>query len=194
MSRSAPIHIQEYTADWQQTFTALRAVYAAHLAGLVVAIEHVGSTSVPGLAAKPVIDIDLVIESRTQLPAVLEALAKLGYSHAGDQGITDREAFKRSSDLAPIDGGGIHWQRHNLYVCVEGSIALKNHLTLRDHLRTHPADVQAYSDLKRKILEEDPYDIDRYIRLKTPFIIDILRRYGFDASALSDISRANGLV
>src|SRR5262245_51865013 len=104
------------------------------LAGVAVTIEHVGSTAVPGLAAKPIIDMDVVIRSRSDLPAVITRLATLGYQHQGDLGIPDREAFRPPPGLPP----------HHLYVCLAGCAALRNHITLRDHLRSHPADAATY--------------------------------------------------
>jgi len=93
---------------------------------VAIAIEHVGSTAVPGMAAKPVIDMDVVIASRTNLPSIVSRLGSLGYQHRGDLGIADREAF-----LAPRNQPA-----HHLYLCVENSLALKNHLAVRDYLRT----------------------------------------------------------
>ncbi len=78
------------------------------------------------MAAKPVIDMDVVIASRTNLPSIVSRLGSLGYQHRGDLGIADREAF-----LAPRNQPA-----HHLYLCVENSLALKNHLAVRDYLRT----------------------------------------------------------
>ena len=118
----------DYDANWPNLFAGLRDRIWPCLSDLAISIEHIGSTSAPGLSAKPVIDIDVVIASREELPGAVARLATLGYVHRGDLGIEDREAFS-----APAGGPA-----HHLYVCPRESVALRNHLALRDHLRTHP--------------------------------------------------------
>jgi GrpB-like predicted nucleotidyltransferase (UPF0157 family) len=172
-------------------FQKLSGVYVAHLGDLVTAIHHVGSTSVPGLAAKPIIDIDLVIKNSNLLPAVIEKLAVLGYEHVGNLGISDREAFRGQTECAPVDGTGKVWPKHNLYVCPEDSISLKNHLTLRDFLRANPDAAKDYGDLKKRLAAENPNDIDLYIERKTPFIVGVLQRVGFNKEALDKIVEEN---
>jgi GrpB-like predicted nucleotidyltransferase (UPF0157 family) len=148
---------------------------------IALAVEHVGSTSVPGLAAKPIIDISVVVSARAQIPAVIERLAALGYVHQGDLGVEGREAFDGPAGLPA----------HHLYVCRDDSTALANHLALRDYLRSHPETARAYGELKRRLAREFPHDIDRYIEGKTDFIVDILRATGIAASRLDTIARAN---
>jgi GrpB-like predicted nucleotidyltransferase (UPF0157 family) len=158
---------------------------------LISDIEHVGSTSVPGLAAKPVIDIDLIIEDRSVLHSVIEKLAGLGYEYMGDLGIKDREAFRRKSALTPDDGTKHEWPAHNLYVCLRDSIALRNHIALREFLRANPQKAKQYEALKKRLAAENPNDIDHYIKNKTPFIIGILEELGFDKKAIEEIRIAN---
>ncbi len=124
-----------YDEAWAAAFRAIEAELRAALAGLALRIEHVGSTSVPGLSAKPIIDVDVVIHSRTELAAAVEALAAIGYRHEGDLGIAGREAFAYD--------GKEHLQRHHLYVCAQDSAELKRHLAFRDHLRAHPEEARA---------------------------------------------------
>src|ERR1043165_3962036 len=124
------ILIAEYSADWPLNFERLKAVYLQTLAGIKADVQHVGSTSVPGLAAKPVIDIDIIIESKEELPDVVAGLVTLGYEHVGDLGIAEREAFKPTRSTAPVSE-----IKHNLYVCIKGSVSLQNHLVFRDYLR-----------------------------------------------------------
>jgi GrpB-like predicted nucleotidyltransferase (UPF0157 family) len=161
------------------------------LGDLVIDIEHIGSTAVYGLAAKPVIDIDLIIADKNNLNPVIEKLALLGYDYQGNLGITDREAFKRKSDNTPLDGSLRAWQKHNLYVCPSDSISLKNHLALRDFLRNHPVKAKEYGELKQRLTLENPYDINLYMERKTAFIIAILKDAGFDDIALANITQEN---
>ncbi|WP_207496766.1 GrpB family protein [Aridibaculum aurantiacum] len=188
------IIIEEYSPNWASVFQQLRSIYLRHLADVVTDVQHVGSTSVVGLAAKPIIDIDLVIPNRENLVVVIKRLHLLGYDHRGDLGIKDREAFKRRSDHVPFDPHIRTWPNHHLYVCPSDSIALKNHLALRDFLFRHPAQATAYGELKKRLALEHPYDIDRYIEGKTPFITGVLRAVGFDQHALNDIARDNSLA
>ena len=125
--------VVDYDPRWPAVFERLRASLARALAGLPFEIEHVGSTSVPGLAAKPVIDLNVVVPTANEVAETIERLASLGYRHRGDLGIVGREAFRAPPGLP----------KHHLYVCVEGVLALRNHLGVRDYLRTHPEAVRA---------------------------------------------------
>jgi GrpB-like predicted nucleotidyltransferase (UPF0157 family) len=185
------ILIEDYSPDWGLVFEQLKSIYQSHLGDLVIDIQHVGSTSVYGLAAKPVIDIDLVIRDRKDLDLLIERLALLGYEHRGTLGITDRDAFMRKSDKTPEDGSSRTWQKHNLYVCPADSISLKNHIALRDFLRNNPVKAKEYGELKRNLAEENSDNIDRYIEGKTPFITGILKELGFDSVSLSNIAGEN---
>jgi len=92
-------------------------------------------------------------------------LAKIGYRHEGDLGIPGREAFKYE--------GKEHLMKHHLYVCAKDSDELKRHLAFRDYLRSHPEAVKEYSRVKTEGAELYPYDIDKYIDHKSPFIEEI---------------------
>ena len=135
---------------------------ASALGRLALRIEHVGSTSVEGLSAKPIIDIDVVIRDHTVLDKVVSALGAAGYQHEGNLGIAGREAFKYD--------GKEHLRKHHLYVCPEDSPELKRHIAFRDYLRTHPDAVREYSRVKEEGAKLYPYDIGRYIEHKSPFI------------------------
>jgi len=188
------IVIEEYSSGWPMAFAQLQSVYRSRLGSYVAAVEHVGSTSVEGLPAKPVIDIDLIIEDSVLLKPVIAVLQELGYQHAGDLGIAGREAFKRTSSLTPVDGSSRTWPAHHLYVCTAGNISLKNHLALRNYLRSHPKKAQAYGQLKKRLAKEYPNDIDAYVAGKTEFITGVLKEMGFDAADLDDITKQNKLV
>ena len=176
-----PIQVVEYNPEWPNHFRQLRDRIWPSVSDIAVAIEHVGSTAVPGLAAKPIIDLDVVIPSRSAVPLMVKRLGRLGYEYRGDLGIEDREAFW-SPENQPA---------HHLYVCPQDSIALRNHIALRDHLRAHPWDVLTYSSLKKQLAERYSREIDRYIEGKTEFILSILAQYDFGADRLDSIRRAN---
>ena len=170
MTQRSPrtIVVVDYDPSWPLTFASLRAPVWEAVRDVAITVEHVGSTAVPGLAAKPIIDIDVIVPTRAEIPAVIDRLAAIGYVHQGNLGIEDREAFKSPAGLPA----------HHLYVCVRGSVALTNHLALRDYLRGHPDRAVAYGQLKKRLAAQFPTDIDRYVAGKTDFVLAALRAAG----------------
>ena len=162
--------VQPYNKEWKSDFEAIRSELDIALGDLAMRIEHVGSTSVEGLSAKPVIDIDVVIRDRSVLPEVVIALQKAGYNHEGNLGIPGREAFKYE--------GKEHLRKHHLYVCAQDSGELRRHIAFRDYLRSHPEAVAEYSRVKEEGARLYPWDIDKYIEHKSPFIEKIYKEIG----------------
>lgn len=160
-----PIIIEDYDPVWPQRFEILHLRISAALGHLAAAIEHIGSTAVPGLAAKPVIDMDVLLRSIDDLPAAIRQLATIGYIHQGDLGVPGREAFR-----APV--GDLS---HHLYVCSPDCQEYIRHLAFRDHLRSHSHDADAYACLKRSLAARYRTDRDCYTQAKTEFIRSVLR-------------------
>lgn len=158
--------IENYDPSWPVLFGEMRAKLTDALGDLGVSIEHVGSTAVPGLAAKPILDIDVLLRSAEDLPLAIARLAALGYRHQGDLGIAGREAFATPPGTPP----------HHLYVCRPDSPAFRRHILFRDYLRTHPAEARAYADLKRRLAAQFPDDRVAYTEGKSEFVTAILRR------------------
>ncbi len=181
MSRR-PVVVVDYDPRWPSVFDELAQPVRAALGELALRIEHVGSTSVPGLAAKPIIDMSVVVRNERDIPAAVVVLAGLGYVHQGDLGVEGREAFV-APDLLPV---------HNLYVCYDDSLGLANQIAVRDYLRTHPDRASAYAALKKRLAAEFPNDIAAYVDGKTDFVLDILRDSGLAAEKIGAIARANG--
>lgn len=173
------VTVVPYDPAWPKLFEALKTVYSKQLAGEEFEIEHVGSTSVPNLPAKPILDIDIIIEDIDgRKNRIIQKLIDLGYYHAGDLGIPGREALKYKESSIPNDGSGRTWPKHHLYLCMKGSLALKNHLDFRNYLRLHPEKAAAYGKLKQGLAQQFTYDIDSYIDGKTDFIVEVLRKLG----------------
>ncbi len=170
------IEVVEYRDEWRDRFGLLRAAYSAALdrAGVRHRIEHVGSTSVPGLAAKPVVDVDVVV-AEDDVAAAVGALATIGFVPRGDLGIAGREAFRTPDRFAPS----------NTYVVAEGSLALRNHLGVRDVLRADDALRDEYAAVKRRA-GHAAVDIDAYIARKSDVLDRVLR-----AAGLTDEERAS---
>ncbi|HEX3463289.1 MAG TPA: GrpB family protein [Candidatus Elarobacter sp.] len=164
--RAEPVVVVPYDPAWATAFALLRDRIAAVLGELAVGIEHVGSTAVPGLDAKPIVDIDVVIRHAEDLDAVAARLATLGYTRLGDLGIVGREAFRATRELP----------RHHLFVCAAGSAPLQAHLTLRDALRADPPLAASYAALKRELAERYRDDRDSYTEGKSTFITAVLLR------------------
>jgi GrpB-like predicted nucleotidyltransferase (UPF0157 family) len=161
-----PVIVVDYDPSWEKTFRALRDGIASALGDLVVIIEHVGSTAVPGLAAKPIIDVDVVVRSPEDVPKAIGRLSIMGYRHQGDLGITGREAFE-SPTGSPS---------HHLYLCSSDSEELRRHIAFRDYLRTHPDEARLYSELKKSLSAKHRSDRDAYTEAKTDFVKTTLER------------------
>lgn len=168
--KTKTIAVLPYDERWEQDFEQIRRELQAALGPLALRIEHVGSTAVRELSAKPIIDIDVVIRDYSLFGKVTAALKEIGYQYEGDLGIAGREAFRYD--------GKEHLQKHHLYVCPENSAELKRHLALRDYLRAHPDAVRAYSRIKEEGAALYPDDIERYIQHKSSFIEKIYRETG----------------
>ena len=177
----SPIVVVPYDPGWPGAFEQLRGSIWPAVSDLATSIEHVGSTSVPGLIAKPVIDISIVVPAAGDVFVAIDRLAGLGYVHSGNLGVEGREAFQ-SPHQSP---------RHHLYLCPRGSLALRNHLVVRDHLRTHPEDAARYGALKLRLAQQCADDIAGYTEGKTEAILRILETAGFRSDELDTIGRIN---
>jgi GrpB-like predicted nucleotidyltransferase (UPF0157 family) len=160
-----PVVIADYDAGWPALFECLAEPVRAAVASLGARVEHVGSTSVPGLAAKPLIDIDVVVPSPADVPEAIERLRALGYVYQGDKGITGREAFLWPAG-APV---------HHLYVVVEGGDPYTSRIRFRDRLRRDRGMAEEYGALKRRLADEHGADRLGYTDAKTAFITAALQ-------------------
>jgi GrpB-like predicted nucleotidyltransferase (UPF0157 family) len=155
--------IRNYDATWPIRFSELANRVKAHLGALVTEVEHVGSTAVPGLIAKPIIDMDVVLASPSYLPEVIRRLGTLGYAHEGELGIVGREAFRWPSGEP----------RHHLYVLCPAASELRRHLAFRDALRADRTIRDAYSELKKRLALRYSHDRKAYTEAKSAFIKSI---------------------
>ncbi|MBN2260600.1 MAG: GrpB family protein [Clostridiales bacterium] len=185
------IEISEYNPRWEMEYEALKGVYKKCLSGCgTYVIEHVGSTAVKGMWAKPVIDIDIIFSDAIQKKKMIKQLEEIGYINRGNLGLKGREAFSRKSEKVPYNNNQT-WCDHHLYVVEKDSDALKNHLMLRDFLRKDRDSAKKYSRLKIALAKKFPYDMDRYVEGKTEFITSILREAGMNSTSVEGIKKAN---
>ena len=168
--RTRKVIVLPYDTAWQSAFEKIKHEIEEAIGALIIAIEHIGSTSVEGMSAKPCIDIDVIIKDYTVFANVVDGLKKIGYIHEGNLGIKDREAFKYLDKK--------HLQTHHLYVCPQNSEELHRHITFRDFLRSNPEAVKRYSQIKEKAAELFPNDIDGYIEYKSPCIEALYKECG----------------
>ena len=159
-----------YEQSWISAFEEIKNEIEAEIGDLILGIEHIGSTSVKGMSAKPCIDMDVIIKDYSVFDEVVSKLGAIGYIHEGDLGIKDREAFKY------VDKP--HLMMHHLYVCPQYSEELRRHITFRDFLRHNPEAVKEYSSVKEKAAELYPNDIDQYVEYKSPCIEELYKKCG----------------
>jgi GrpB-like predicted nucleotidyltransferase (UPF0157 family) len=162
---SGTVRVAAYDSAWPSLFAAeagrLRHCFAA--AELPLIIEHTGSTAVPGLAAKPVLDILAGYQEGASLPAYIEVLTEAGYVHRGEQEIPGREFFRRGNPRA-----------YHLHLAAIDSPFWRDHLTFRDRLRTDDTLRDAYAALKRDLAARFPRDREAYIAGKESFVNRVL--------------------
>ena len=159
---SGVVRVVPYDAAWPELFAEESARIAAAVRARgapPLALEHVGSTSVPGLAAKPILDI--LGGHRAEVPAAayVAALADAGYVHRGDRGLPGREFFRRGEPRS-----------HHVHLTAIGGAHWREYLAFRDALRADPALLAAYAALKEALALRHPRDRERYIEGKTAFV------------------------
>jgi GrpB-like predicted nucleotidyltransferase (UPF0157 family) len=164
VTRHPATQVVEYDPSWVDAFDQVREYVWPAVQQVAIAVEHVGSTAVPGLAAKPVLDVDVVVADVTAVSAAVAALARIGYVHQGDLGIQGREAFTSPAGLP----------ENHLYVVVSGSQAHLDHVHLRDYLRIHPEEVRRYADEKRRLARLLPTDRRAYVNGKASLVQEML--------------------
>ncbi len=159
-----------YNQRWKNDFEFIKRYLLSAIKDNIVTIEHVGSTSVEGLSAKPIIDIDIVIKDYSTFDSLVKNLEGLGYTYEGNLGIKDREAFDYK--------GNVHLPHHHLYVCPQFSKEFHRHITFRDYLRNNPEAVERYSKVKEDGAKLFPENIEGYIAFKSPCIEEIYTKCG----------------
>lgn len=177
---NAPYHVVvvPYDPGWPREFERASAEVATALGASLLAIHHIGSTSVPGIHAKPVIDMLAVVADLAAVDARSEQMQRLGYEVMGEFGIEGRRYFRRD------DASGR--RTHQVHAFAEGSAHIRRHLAFRDYLRAHPATALEYAELKRNLAAAHPHDIQAYMDGKDGFI------KATEARALEWVSSSGG--
>lgn len=156
------VEVVPYDPTWQQAFEVEAQQIAATLGPSIVALHHVGSTSIPGIWAKPIIDLLVEVVEIAQVDHQSPAMESIGYQAMGAYGIPGRRYFRKHSTAGT--------RTHHVHIFEVGSPEVERHLAFRDYLRAHPDDAQTYSDLKRQLAKAHPTDIEAYMDGKDSFI------------------------
>jgi GrpB-like predicted nucleotidyltransferase (UPF0157 family) len=162
---SGTVRVVPYDSEWPALYAAEIARIDPFLAshGVVLHLEHSGSTSVPGLGAKPIIDILAGRASDTEREKAVAALVAAGYTYRGEQGISGRDFFRRGDP-----------RQYHLHLTAVGSAFWHDHRAFRDFLRASPAAAAEYAALKSELAARFPFDRESYINGKTAFVQRIL--------------------
>jgi GrpB-like predicted nucleotidyltransferase (UPF0157 family) len=162
------VEVVPHNPRWRDAFEAEAKHVAAALGDNVVAIHHIGSTAIPNIYAKPVIDLLVEVRDIAEVDVRSSAMESLGYEVMGEYGIPGRRYFRKETRE------GI--RTHHIHVFEAASAEVERHLAFRDYMIAHPGEAQRYSELKRKLAEEHPQSIDGYMDGKDGFIKEIDRR------------------
>ncbi len=162
------IHMVPHDLTWRQAFKQEADQIAAALGSNVVAVHHIGSTAIPTIYAKPIIDLLLVVQDLAALDEKQPMMETLGYEALGEFGIPGRRYFRRDNESGD--------RTHQVHAFANGSPQTQRHLASRDYMLAHPDAAQAYSALKRELAAQYPNDSESYMDGKDEFIREIDRR------------------
>lgn len=167
MSPMRTIRVVSYRPKWYELFQVEAVRIKAILGQQLIAIHHIGSTSVRGLSAKPIIDIMPLVRCIEAVDQYNDAFIALGYRPYGENGIPGRRFFVK---------GPNYKRTHHIHTYELHHPEVARHLDFRDYLRAHPDFAHKYGQLKIKLAQQFPHDIDGYIRGKSPFINDVIKK------------------
>ena len=165
---SFPLVIEPHRESWKRDFEQEAVRIKSALGSALIALHHIGSTAIPGLHAKPIIDIMAEAVSLEALDAHCREMERLGYGAMGEFGIPGRRYFRKDSSA------GV--RTHQLHAFAEGSAHLVRHLAFRDYLREHPDTAREYGALKLRLAESCRGDVEAYIEGKDAFVKDVERK------------------
>jgi GrpB-like predicted nucleotidyltransferase (UPF0157 family) len=160
------VEIVPYDAAWLGSFNEIAAALITLLGDRVLDIHHIGSTSIPGMAAKPLIDIDVIMPTAADVIDACPLMEAAGYEPRGNRYDADIFAFMKRT-AAP---------KQRVYLCPEGHDTHHRRILFRDYLRTHPQAASDYQALKLRLAKDFEYDGDGYTAAKAAFVSDIVAR------------------
>jgi len=163
---SDPVIIAPYDPEWPRLFAQLGARLREALGPVALRIDHIGSTSVPGMAAKPVIDVQISVASFEPLEAFKTPLEGLGFVHRADNPELTKRYFREMPGQ----------RRTHIHVRLAGSWSEQFALLFRDYMRTHDEDCRRYEGIKRQLAEQYGDDRQGYTEAKEPYLWEIMKK------------------
>lgn len=160
------VEVKSYTEQWLSMFEEEANILHKILGLEIIDIHHIGSTSVNGLKAKPIIDIMPVVKDINRIDEFNTSMVEFGYEPKGENGISQRRYFKKGGDN----------RTHHIHIYQIGNPEIDRHLAFRDYLRAHPDIAKKYGDLKENLSQRFPYDIESYIKGKKQLALEIERK------------------
>jgi GrpB-like predicted nucleotidyltransferase (UPF0157 family) len=161
------VRLVPHEAEWARIFEEEKARIEAAIGPYILDIQHVGSTSIAGIPAKPIIDIGVAVWNFEEAAVCIEPIIHLGYVYRGENGIPRRHYFRKSND------GNI--RTHHLHMNEIDGSDWENQILFRDYLRQHPETAAEYARLKMRVAQEHPGNREAYLAGKGPFIEKVLR-------------------
>lgn len=162
------VEVVPYQEVWgrmyQEESEKIKAIFGKRL----VNVYHIGSTAIPNMSAKPVIDIMVEVNNIAEVDNYNYKMQQLGYQAMGENGIPDRRFFLKGGDN----------RTHHVHVFVQGHDEITRHLTFRDYMIAHPEETWRYSQLKKQLAKKFPTDINSYIEGKNNYIKEIDKKAG----------------
>ena len=158
------IEVVEYTSSWPELFEVEAELIKRALGRNCIEIHHIGSTSIPGLSAKPVIDMLPVVRDIQEVDKATKAMESLGYESKGEYGMAFRRYFQKGKNI----------RTHHVHVYQEANPEISRYLKFRDWMRSHTSDAENYGKLKLELAKKFPYDILQYCNGKDAFVASIV--------------------
>lgn len=152
--------VTPYQSSWPEAFQEEKEQLKTIFGDRLLAVHHIGSTSVPGLSAKPILDILPVVDSLDGIEAFDAAMEQIGYEAKGEFGMSGRRYYRKGGDN----------RTHHIHLYADGNPEIMRHVVFRDYLRQHPEEVEAYSTIKERLAHQYPEDISAYIAGKDSFV------------------------
>jgi GrpB-like predicted nucleotidyltransferase (UPF0157 family) len=159
------VEVVPYTSNWQEAFEVESKSVADALGENVVTIHHIGSTAIPSIYAKPIIDLLVEVKDIIKVDELSSAMESLGYEVMGEFGIPGRRFFRKDNQE--------NVRTHHVHTFGIASDQVERHLAFRDYMLAHPEDAQKYSELKRELARKYPENINKYMDGKDGFIKEI---------------------
>ncbi len=157
------VEVTNYNSNWPKSYQSEAERIRTIFAPILVDIYHIGSTSIEGLSAKPVIDILVEVSSLEKVDDFNQEMEHLGYEARGENGIPLRRYFQKGGDN----------RTHHVHIFEKGNREIERHVTFRDYLRNHPQEAHKYGLLKEELAKKFPYDIEKYISGKDSLVKEL---------------------